>query len=85
MRFVALLKQSLMSNHQLRVRNSPRKSEVRVENCLPLVLFPTKIDKFWDIANVISAQILPIEPNNQHQPIPRVLVNGSRAILRFYE
>ena len=33
---VAVLSQSLMPNHQLRVRNSHWKSEVRVENCSPM-------------------------------------------------
>ena len=36
MALLAVLSQSLMENHQLRVRNSHWKSEVRVENCSPL-------------------------------------------------
>ena len=35
MDLMAVLWQSLMTNHQLRVRNSPKKSEVKMENCSP--------------------------------------------------
>ena len=35
-------------------------------------------------ANAISAQILPLKAQDQHQPIHRVPVNGSNMILRFY-
>ena len=35
--------------------------------------------------NTISAQILPIEPQDQHQPIHRVPVNGSSMTVRFFE
>ena len=34
---------------------------------------------------MISAQILPIKPQDQHQPIHRVPVNGSNTIVRFFE
>ena len=37
------------------------------------------------LSNAISAQILPINPQDQHQPIHRVLVNGSSMIVRFCE
>ena len=31
------------------------------------------------------AQVLPIEPQDQHQPIHRVPVNGSSMIVKFFE
>ena len=36
------------------------------------------------LLNVIFAQILPIEPQDQHKHIHKVLVNSSGMILRFY-
>ena len=39
--------------------------------------------KIW-IANAISAQILPLKPQDQNQPIHRVPVNGPNMILMFY-
>ena len=37
------------------------------------------------LSNAISVQILSIEPQDQHQPIHRVPVNGSSTIVRFSE
>ena len=36
------------------------------------------------LSNAISAQILPIEPEDQHQLIHRVPVNGSSMVVRFF-
>ena len=36
------------------------------------------------LSNAISAQILPIEPQVQHQSIHRVPVNGSSMIVNFF-
>ena len=33
----------------------------------------------------LSAQTLPIELQDQHQPVHRVPVNGSSTIVRFFE
>ena len=36
------------------------------------------------LSNAISAQILSIEPQDQHEPIHRVPVNRSSTIVRFF-
>ena len=37
------------------------------------------------LSNAMSAQILPIEPQDEHQPIHRVPVNGLSTIVRFFK
>ena len=36
-------------------------------------------------SNAVFAQILSIEPQDQHQPIHRVPVNGLSASVRFFQ
>ena len=41
--------------------------------------------EFGQLTFKMPAQILPIEPQDQHQPIQRIPVNGSSMIVGFFE
>ena len=48
-----------------------------------MIQAPGNLDN--QLSNAISAQILPIEPQDQHQLIHKVPVNGSSMSARVFE